>query len=75
MSNLNPEGSCGVLLKLNVTYSTLYADIIGLRLDFLNKFNINVHCLIRQKINCIVKFEFVLKSLAMIFFPILNFSF
>ena len=68
MSNLHPEESCGVLLKLNVTYSTLYADIIGLRLYCLNKFNFNVHFLISQQNKCIGVFVSVLKSPAMKYF-------
>ena len=40
---LQPGGESGVLLKSNVPSSAVYADIFVLRLDFLSKFNFNMH--------------------------------
>ena len=68
MTTLHTWRASGVLLKSNMPSIAVYADIIGLRLYCLNKFNVNVHCLIRQKNKCIGKFGSVLQILAIKWF-------
>ena len=62
MINLHPWGESGILLKSNVLSNAVYADIIGLGQYCLNKFNVNVSCLIRLQNKCIGKFGSVLQS-------------
>lgn len=62
MTDFHPGGASVVLLKLNVPYSAVYADIIGLRLYCLNKFKANMHCLTRRQNKCIGTFLSVLQS-------------
>ena len=49
-------------------YSAVYAEILGFHLVCYNKFNVSLHCLIRQQNKCIRKFVSVLKSPAMKWF-------
>ena len=69
MSTLHYGGASGVLLKFNFPSSALYADILGLLLEFIYKFNTNVHCLIRRQNKFIGNFVSVLQSPEIIFFP------
>ena len=46
----------------------MYSGILWLCLNFLNKSNFNVHCLIRSKNKCIGKFGSVMQSPEMKFF-------
>ena len=59
------EGKVVCLLKSNFLSSDVYADILGLLLGYLNKFNVNLHCLIRRKNKCIGKFGSMLQIPAM----------
>ena len=68
MNTFHPRGGSIFLLKPNVPSGSVYDDILGLRLDYLNKFNANVNCLIRQKNKCIGKFGSVMQSPAMEWF-------
>ena len=62
ITTLYPDGASVVLLKPNVTSSAVYAEILGLCLHCLNRFNVNVYFLIRLHNKCIGKFGPVLKS-------------
>ena len=68
MYTFHPGGASGILLKLNVTSSDVYADILGLRLDCLNKFNVYVNSLIWRQNKRIGKFVSVMKITAMKWF-------
>ena len=68
ITTLNPGGESGVILESNVPCGDLYADIIGLRLYYLSKFNFNVHCLSSQKNKFIGGLGSVLQSPAMKWF-------
>ena len=57
-----PGGASGVLLKSNGILIDVYGDLLGLRLDCLNKFNVNIHFLIRGENKCIGEFGSVLKN-------------
>ena len=68
MKIFNPGGKSGVLLIPNVTSSAMYADIIGLCLDCLNKFNANLNGLSRRQNKRIGTFGSVLQSPAIKWF-------
>ena len=57
MTTLHPGGASAVLLEPNGPYSGVYAYILELHIYCLIKFNVNVHCLIRRKINVLVNLD------------------
>ena len=57
MNTFHPRGGSIFLLKPNVPSGSVYDDILGLRLYYLNKSNANVNCLIRGKKNALVNLD------------------
>ena len=65
MSERQPGGASGVLLKLNAPWSCAYADNVGFNFDGRRRFRVVVACRMRRSHRCIGKLGGRLESPAM----------